>query len=187
MDEALEHDLGARRHLQVGAEAFRRSRCARRATGPRTGIRTAYRAPASPRASIVAGIGAERDRHRKRLAADARAMIAKIERAAAMREPAHDELVAARSPAGGRCRGSGAACAGPRVTVRPQVISGPASPGQQVCIGSRARSTSPPSQHDLLARRAERSFGAMSQHLPDDRAACPRRRAGPCGGSGSFR
>ena len=50
---------------------------------------------------------------------------------------------------------------GPRVTVRPQVMSGPASPGQQVCTGKRARSTSAPS-HTISWHGADfRSFGAI--------------------------
>ena len=51
---------------------------------------------------------------------------------------------------------------GPRVTVRPQVINGPASSGQHVWIGRRARSTSRPS-HTISWHGPElRSFGAMS-------------------------
>ena len=45
---------------------------------------------------------------------------------------------------------------GPLVTTSGQVISGAGSPGQQVWIGSGARSMSSPVQHDLLARRAAR-------------------------------
>ena len=97
-------------------------------------------------------------------------VIAKVERAAAVREPAHDHLVAARSPAGGRCRGSAALLCGPRVTVRPHVISGPASPGQQVWTGRRARSTSLPSHTISWHGADDRSFGAMSQHLHEHRA-----------------
>ena len=40
-------------------------------------------------------------------------------------------------------------------------MSGPASPGQQVCTGSRARSTSAPSQTISWHGPVERSFGAM--------------------------
>ena len=61
---------------------------------------------------------------------------------------------------------------GPRVTVRPQVISGATSPGQQVCIGRRARSTSAPSHTISWHGADERSFGAMLQHLHEDAAAC---------------
>ena len=102
-------------------------------------------------------------------------VVAEVERAAAMREPAHDDLVAARSPAGGRCRGSAASCCGPRVTTRPQVMSGPASPGQQVWIGRRA-------EIDVVAfparspgrARARRAFGAMSSTCLQQRQLVPR-------------
>ena len=51
---------------------------------------------------------------------------------------------------------------GPRVTVRPHVTSGPASPGQQVWIGRRVRSTSLPS-HTISWHGGELTvFGAMS-------------------------
>ena len=72
-----------------------------------------------------------------------------------MGQPAHDHLapadhllavdaeVLAQRAAGPPC--------GPRVTTRPQVISGPASSGQQVWTGSRPRSTSAPSSDDLPA------------------------------------
>ena len=50
---------------------------------------------------------------------------------------------------------------GPRVTVRPQVISGETSSGQQVCTGSRARSTSSPSHTISWHGADERSFGAI--------------------------
>ena len=62
-----------------------------------------------------------------------------------MREPAHDQLVAPDHLLPVDAEVLARSCCGPRVTVRPQVISGPASPGQQVWIGRRARSTSLPS------------------------------------------
>ena len=46
------------------------------------------------RAEDRRGIGAERDRDRKRRARMRERVVAEIERAAAMREPAHDHLVA---------------------------------------------------------------------------------------------
>ena len=45
-------------------------------------------------ASMVAGIRAQRDRHGKRLARMRQHVVAVVERAAAMGEPAHDDLVA---------------------------------------------------------------------------------------------
>ena len=62
---------------------------------------------------------------------------------------------------------------GPRVTVSPQVISGPASPGQQVWIGRRDRSTSAPSQTISWHGALERSLGAMSKHLLQYRQLVP--------------
>ena len=44
-------------------------------------------------------------------------------------------------------------------------MSGPASCGQQVCTGRRARSTSLPSEHDLLARRARAHLRRHVEHL----------------------
>ena len=61
------------------------------------------------------------------------------------------------------------ALCGPRVTVRPQVISGPASPGQQVCTGRRARSTSAPSQDDLLAGGGRALLRRHVDHLHEHR------------------
>jgi hypothetical protein len=87
-------------------------------------------------------------------------------------EPAHDELVADRSPAGGRCRDSAAACCGPRVMVSPQVISGAASPGQQVCTGSRPRSTSLALEH-LSGRARAGHLRRHVQHLLQQRPLLP--------------
>ena len=59
---------------------------------------------------------------------------------------------------------------GPRVTVRPQVISGPASPGQHVWTGSRARSTSSPSHtmswHGADAALLRRHVEHLHEHRP---------------------
>ena len=69
--------------------------------------------------------------------------VAEVQRAAAVGQPAHDDLArpdhllavdAQVLPQ----RAAAATACGPRVTTRPQVISGPASPGQQVCTGSAA-------------------------------------------------
>ena len=62
---------------------------------------------------------------------------------------------------------------GPRVTVRPQVISGPASPGQQVWTGSLERSTVVAFPDDLLARRARHHFRRHVQHLLQHRQFVP--------------
>src|SRR6266581_943726 len=76
---------------------------------------------------------------------------------------------------------------GPRVTVNPQVISGPASSGQHVWIGRRARSTSFPSHTTCWHGASEISFGAMCiTCLPIgiQRSSTSRN---PLGGSGSLR
>ena len=76
---------------------------------------------------------------------------------------------------------------GPRVTTRPQVMSGPASPGQQVWIGKRPRSTSPPSHTISWQGALDSVFGAMcstSRPIGIQRSITSRN---PCGGSGSFR
>src|SRR2546423_1127984 len=50
---------------------------------------------------------------------------------------------------------------GPRVTVNPHVMSGPASSGQHVWIGRRARSASFPSHTTCWHGAPETSFGAL--------------------------
>ena len=58
---------------------------------------------------------------------------------------------------------------GPRVTVSPQVISGPTSSGQQVCTGRRARSTSSPS-HTISWHGARASLLRRHvHHLQEER------------------
>src|SRR4030066_107926 len=75
---------------------------------------------------------------------------------------------------------------GPRVTVSPQVISGPASPGQQVWIGNMARSTSSASINTSWQ-------GALFTTLAGMLSTCLKvgsfshRSLKPFGGSGSFR
>ena len=81
--------------------------------------------------------------------------LAEVERAAAVREPAHDDLVRPDDllPVDAEVlarRAPGPPC-GPRVITRPQVISGPASSGQQVCTGSEAEVDVRPLEDDLLA------------------------------------
>src|SRR5882672_5008331 len=76
---------------------------------------------------------------------------------------------------------------GPRVTVNPHVMSGPASSGQHVWIGRRARSTSFPSHTTCWHGAPEISFGAMCiTCLPIgiQRSTTSRN---PLGGSGSLR
>src|SRR6266496_3087364 len=76
---------------------------------------------------------------------------------------------------------------GPRVTVSPQVMSGPASSGQQVWIGRGERSISLPSHTTCWHGAREISFGAMCiTCLPIgiQRSSTSRN---PVGGSGSLR
>ena len=76
---------------------------------------------------------------------------------------------------------------GPRVTVSPHVMSGPASPGQHVCTGKRARSTSAPSHTTSWHGPDERSFGAMSSTFMNTGRVFCHASLSPFGGSGSFR
>src|SRR6266852_1448081 len=76
---------------------------------------------------------------------------------------------------------------GPRVTVNPHVMSGPASSGQHVWIGRRARSTSLPSHTTCWHGAPEISFGAMCITcfpIGIQRSSTSRN---PLGGSGSLR
>src|SRR2546423_1483425 len=76
---------------------------------------------------------------------------------------------------------------GPRVTVNPHVMSGPASSGQHVWIGRRARSASFPSHTTCWHGAPETSFGTMCiTCLPIgiQRSSTSRN---PLGGSGSLR
>src|SRR2546430_1656745 len=79
------------------------------------------------------------------------------------------------------------ALCGPRVTVNPHVMRGPASSGQHVWIGRRARSASFPSHTTCWHGAPETSFGAMCiTCLPIgiQRSSTSRN---PLGGSGSLR
>jgi hypothetical protein len=69
--------------------------------------------------------------------------------------------------------------------VRPQVISGPASPGQQVWIGSLPRSTSLPSHTISWQGGALTVLGAMSQTAFASDTSLPASLS-PLGGSGSL-
>ena len=92
-DEAFEHDLGGRRHLQVVRQALDDlgARAAQQPGELVFGQRVGHR---RHRAEDRRRIGAQRDRDRKRRARDAQRVVAEVERAAAMGEPAHDHLVA---------------------------------------------------------------------------------------------
>ena len=93
IDEAFQHDLGRGRHLQVGAETLHQFRLAaaqqpgelvfRKRIGHRRDRRQDRRR-----------VGADHHRYGERLAGARRAMLAKIQRTAAMRQPAHDDFVA---------------------------------------------------------------------------------------------
>ncbi|MCY1442239.1 hypothetical protein D9M71_586010 [compost metagenome] len=75
---------------------------------------------------------------------------------------------------------------GPLVTVRPQVISGATSPGQQVCTGNFERSTSSPSMTTSWQIASLTTLGAIEMILRKigslDQASFR-----PFGGSGSLR
>jgi hypothetical protein len=92
MDDAFQHDLGLRRHLQVGAQHFTtsvlapRSRPANWYSDSESG--TGVTAP-----RIVAGSAPSATATGKRLAGMLPGMLAEIQRAAAMRQPAHDHLL----------------------------------------------------------------------------------------------
>ena len=93
MDESFEDDLGRCRHLEIVREAIDDlgARAAQQSRELIFGQRVGHR---RHRAENRCGIGAEHDGDRKRLARIRRAMIAKVERAAAHAQPAHDHLVA---------------------------------------------------------------------------------------------
>ena len=75
---------------------------------------------------------------------------------------------------------------GPLVTTSPQVISGAMSPGQQCWIGSRARSTSVPSQTISWQGAEETVFGAMFMTCFKI-GSLSQASFSPLGGSGSLR
>jgi len=91
-DDALEDDLGARRYLQRAAKALHHlgARAAQQARKLVFAERIRHR---RDRAEHGRGIGAQRDRDRKRLARVRNRVIAEVERAAAVGEPAHDDAV----------------------------------------------------------------------------------------------
>ena len=93
LDGALEHDLGAGRHLQLGADALDQlgARAAQQARELILGQRIGHR---RDRAEDGRRVGTERDGNREPLARLRQAVVAEIERAATLRQPAHDDLVA---------------------------------------------------------------------------------------------
>ena len=140
------HDLGLGRHLQRHGLAVDQLDALRRAAGRRTGIRTACRAPASPRR----GSCRDRRRSRRRRAAarasppsSARWCCApprwRSQRMIVWFSPSHLHAVDAEIEVVLARRRDG-----PLVTTSGQVISGAGSPGQQVWTGSRSRSMSAP-------------------------------------------
>ena len=91
---AFQHELGTGRHLQVGAQAFHQlgARAAQQAGEAVLAERVRHR---RHRAQDGGRVGAQRHRHRERLAGVGLLPFLEIERAAAVAEPAHDQLVAA--------------------------------------------------------------------------------------------
>ena len=94
MDRPLEHDLGGGRHLQVVADAGREfgAPAAQQPGELVLGQRVRHRRHRTEGGRRVA---AQRHRDRERLPRVRLRMVAEVERAAPMREPAHDQLVAA--------------------------------------------------------------------------------------------
>ena len=92
IDMALEHDLGRRRHAQLAADRLRQDGplAAQQAGELVFGQRVRH---GRHRAQDRGRVGAQRHRHRIRLAGVGDAVFAEIERAAAVCEPAHDDLV----------------------------------------------------------------------------------------------
>jgi hypothetical protein len=92
--DAFQHDLGGGRHLQIAAEALHDFglRAAQQAGELVFGQRIRHR---RHRAEDGRRVGAERHRHRERLAGMLQTVVAEIQRTAAMRQPAHDHLVRA--------------------------------------------------------------------------------------------
>ncbi len=92
MDRPFEDDFRAGRHLQVVADALHElgARAAQQSRELVLAQRVRHR---RHRGKNRRRVGAERHRDRERLAGMRERVIAKIERAAAMREPAHDDAV----------------------------------------------------------------------------------------------
>ena len=92
MDYAFEHDLRAGRHLQLAAQAFHQFGlgAAQQARELIFGERIGHR---RDRAEHGGRVRAQSHCQRKRLSLMLQAMVAEIECAAALRQPAHDDLV----------------------------------------------------------------------------------------------
>ena len=134
------------------AQGIAPARCRCRAAGRQTDILTGIR-HWRHRAQNGGRIGAQRHGHRKRLAGMGQLMIAKIQRAAAMGQPAHDDAFCGRSPAGDRCPDSAAPC-GP--------LGDRQTPGDQRCgiFGPAG----------LDRQLAEIDVSALPRRLPGKRA-----------------
>ena len=92
MDHAFQHDLGTGRHLQVAAQALHQfGLAAAQQSGELVFGKTVRHR--RDRAEYGGRIGADHHRDRERLAGMRLAPVLKIQRAAAMRQPAHDDLV----------------------------------------------------------------------------------------------
>src|SRR5437870_1990887 len=92
MDHAFQHDLRAGRHLQIAAQAFHELG-ARAAQQPRELVVAARIGHRCHGGEHRRRIGAERHGHREWGAGARELVITEVERAAAMREPAHDDAV----------------------------------------------------------------------------------------------
>jgi hypothetical protein len=92
MDHAFQHDLGRGRHLQRRAQALRQLglAAAQQAGKLVFGQRIGHRRHGAEDGRRIA---AEHHRHRERLAGVGQLVLAKIQRPAAMGQPAHDHLV----------------------------------------------------------------------------------------------
>jgi hypothetical protein len=184
IDESFEDDLGRSRHLQVGTQAFHQFGLgAAQQTGKLVfGETVRHR---RHRRENRRRIGAQRHRHRKRLARMLQAVLAKIERAAAMRQPAHDHLVRTDH----------------LLAIDAQVLAHlvrPAghrqSPGdQRRCVArpaeldrQRDKSTSLPSQTTSWQGAEERTRGAMLSTCLST-GSLSQASLSPFGGSGSLR
>jgi len=169
LDEAFEHDLRAAATQEAGELIL----------GQRVGHR-------GDRAEDGGGIRAQCHRDRKRNARMRLRVIAEVQRAAAMREPAQDHAVTpdhllaidaqvlallVRAARHGQAPGN----------------SGAESPGQRVWVGSRPRSISPPSQITSWHGAEVRTFGAMSSTFMNTGRVCCHASFKLYGGSGSLR
>src|SRR5207302_3427988 len=92
MYHAFQHDFGARRDLQIAAQAFHELG-ARAAQQARELVFAERIRDRRHRGKHGRRVGAQRNGHRKRRGRGGELVIAEVERAAALREPAHDDAV----------------------------------------------------------------------------------------------